>query len=139
MISGEPENEVRNDAAVVLSRSLRARDAQSRFKNADETIMATAKKFEEYYPDDAAWQADYAIWERNMSQMDNLMQQCDSRHKSFQDIRVRDFKGDAPPLQNGITSNAKRLYGAVWIAQRNYSDRRNGILHNFFIESKLPQ
>jgi hypothetical protein len=126
---------------AMLTRTLRARDAQSEFKKADQTIMSVSKHFEEPYPSDADWRADFSIWERAMSLVDNIMREWDPSHKPFLYIPLKHFKGGVLPLpiQSNITCDAKKLYGAAWIAQCNYADRRDAIILNFYIASQLPQ
>jgi hypothetical protein len=124
--------ELRNKAAM-LTRSLRARDAQSIIKEADQVIMSTYKKIlEEAYPDESAWADDYAAWEKAMSRIDNLMSQwTQQHHKPFLDIRLKDFEASAPPPQQ-IKSDANATrYKTVWLAQSSYANRREDLSSYF--------
>ena len=124
--------ELRNKAAL-LTRSLRARDAQSIIKEADQFIMSTYKKIlEEVYPDESAWADDYAAWEKAMSRIDNLMSQwTQQHHKPFLDIRLKDFEASAPPPQQ-IKSDANATrYKTAWLAQSSYANRREDLFSYF--------
>src|SRR5580704_12320482 len=124
--------ELRTKAAM-LTRSLRARDAQSIIKEADQVVMSTSKKLlEEAYPDEAAWADDYAAWEKTMSRIDNLMSQWTQQHHvPFLDIRSKDFEAGAPPPQQ-IKSDANATrYNTARLAQSSYADKREG-LFGFF-------
>ena len=124
--------EIRTKAAM-LTRSLRARDAQSIIKEADQVIMSTYKKLlEEAYPDEASWADDYAAWENAMSRIDNLMSQwTQQHHKPFLDIRLKDFEASAPPPQQ-IKSDANATrYKTAWLAQSSYANMREGLFGYF--------
>jgi hypothetical protein len=117
----------------MLTRSLRARDAQSIIKEADQVIMSTYKKLlEEVYPDEASWADDYAAWEKAMSRIDNLMSQwTQQHHEPFLDIRLKDFEASAPPPQQ-IKSDANATrYKTAWLAQSSYANRREGLFGYF--------
>jgi hypothetical protein len=127
--------ELRTEVAM-LSTSLRARDAESIIKEADQVIMSTYKKLlEEPYPNEAAWADDYAVWEKAVSRIDNLMSRwAQQHHKPFLDIRLKDFEAGAPPppLQSNIKSDANATrYKTVWLAQQSYANRREGIFSFF--------
>jgi hypothetical protein len=126
--------ELRTKAAM-LTRSLRARDAQSIIKEADQVVMSTSKKLlEEAYPDEAAWADDYAAWEKAMIRIDNLMSQwTQQHHKPFLDLRLKDFEAGAPPpRQSNIKSDANvTRYKTAWMAQSSYANRRDGIFGYF--------
>jgi hypothetical protein len=124
--------ELRTKAAM-LTRSLRARDAQSIIKEADQFIMSTYKKLlEEVYPDEASWADDYAVWEKAMSRIDNLMSQwTQQHHKPFLDIRLKEFEDSAPPPQE-IKSDANATrYKTARLAQSSYADMREGLFGYF--------
>jgi hypothetical protein len=124
--------EVRTKAAM-LTRSLRARDAQSTIKEADQVIMSTYKKLlEEAYPDEATWADDYAAWEKTMSRIDNLMSQwTQQHHEPFLDIRLKDFEPGAP-LPQHIKSDVNMIrYKTAWLAQSSYANRREGLFGYF--------
>src|SRR5450755_535211 len=124
--------ELRTKAAM-LTRSLRARDAQSIIKEADQVIMSTYKKLlEEVYSDEASWADDYAVWEKAMSRIDNLMSQwTQQHHKPFLDIRLKDFEDSAPPPQQ-IKSDANATrYTTAWLAQSSYANMREGLFGYF--------
>jgi hypothetical protein len=127
-------DELRTEVAM-LSMSLRARDAESIIKEADQVIVFTAKKLlEGSYPDEAAWADDYAIWEKAMSRIDNLMPRwAQQHHKPFLDIRLKDFEAGAPPpQQSNIKSDTNVMrYKTVWLAQQSYANRREDILQFF--------
>jgi hypothetical protein len=133
--------ELRLEVAM-LTRSLRARDAEAMIKEADQVIMCTAKKIlEEPYPDEDAWVADYAIWETAMKQIDNLMSQWQPYDKLFLDIRPKDLEGaPAPPPQTNIRFVTNIIgYKTAWLAQQRYTNRREGILkYLFFKVGELP-
>jgi hypothetical protein len=119
--------------AAMLTRSLRARDAQSIIKEADQVIMSTYKKLlEEVYPDEASWADDYAVWEKAMSRIDNLMSQwTQQHHKPFLDIRLKEFEDSAPPPQQ-IKSDANATrYKTARLAQSSYTDMREGLFGYF--------
>ena len=63
--------------------------------------MSTYKKLlEEVYPDEASWADDYAVREKAMGRIDNLMSQwTQQHHKPFLDIRSKEFEDSAPPPQ----------------------------------------
>jgi hypothetical protein len=121
--------ELRTKSAM-LTRSLRARDAQSIIKEADQVIMTTYKKLlQEVYPDEASWADDYAVWEKAMSRIDNLMSQwTQQHHKPFLDIRLKEFEDSAPPPQSD--ANATR-YKTAWLAQSSYANMREGLFGYF--------
>jgi hypothetical protein len=124
--------ELRSKAAM-LTRSLRARDAQSIIKEADQVVMSTYKKLlEEVYPDEASWADDYAVWEKAMSRIDNLMSQwTQQHHKPFLDIRLKEFEDSAPPPQQ-IKSDANATrYKTARLAQSSYADMREGLFGYF--------
>jgi hypothetical protein len=124
--------ELRTKAAM-LTRSLRARDAQSIIKEADQVIMTTYKKLlQEVYPDEASWADDYAVWEKAMSRIDNLMSQwTQQHHKPFLDIRLKEFEDSAPPPQQ-IKSDANATrYKTAWLAQSSYANMREGLFGYF--------
>jgi hypothetical protein len=115
----------------MLARSLRARDAQSTIKEADQVVMSTYKKMLEYaYPDEAAWANDYAAWEKAMSRIDNLMSQwTQQHHEPFLDIRLKETS--VPPSQH-IKSDANATrYKTAWLAQSSYASRRDGLFSYF--------
>jgi len=124
--------ELRTKAAM-LTRSLRARDAQAIIKEADQVIMTTYKKLlEEAYPDEASWADDYAVWEKAMSRIDGLMLQwTQQHHKPFLDIRSKEFENAAPPPQQ-IKSDANATrYKTAWLAHSNYANMREGLFGYF--------
>ena len=124
--------ELRTKAAM-LTRSLRARDAQSIIKEADQVVMSTYKKLlEEVYHDEASWADDYAVWEKAMSRIDNLMSQwTQQHHKPFLDIRLKEFEDSAPPPQQiKPDANATR-YKTARLAQSSYADMREGLFGYF--------
>ena len=124
--------EIRTKAAM-LTRSLRARDAQSIIKEADQVIMSTYKKLlEEAYPDEASWADNYAAWEKAMSRIDGLMSQwTQQHHKPFLDIRLKDFETSGPPPQQ-IKSDANATrYKTAWLAQSSYANMREGLFGYF--------
>ena len=124
--------EIRTKAAM-LTRSLRARDAQSIIKEADQIIMSTYKKLlEEAYPDEASWADDYAAWEKAISRIDSLMSQwTQQHHKPFLDIRLKDFEASAPlPQHIKSDANATR-YKTAWLAQSSYANMREGLFGYF--------
>jgi hypothetical protein len=127
---------------AMLTRSLRARDAEAMIKEADQVIMCTAKKIlEEPYPDEDAWVADYEIWKTAMTQIDNLMSQWQPHDKLFLDIRPKDLKGaPAPPPQTNIRFVTNIMgYQTAWLAQQRYTNRREGILKYLFLKAgELP-
>jgi hypothetical protein len=127
---------------AMLTRSLRARDAEAMIKEADQVIMCTAKKIlEEPYPDEAAWVADYAVWETAMRQIDNLMSQWQPHDKPFLDFRPKDLEGaPAPPPQSSIRFVTNIIwYKTAWLAQQRYANRREGILKYLFSKAgELP-
>jgi hypothetical protein len=124
--------EVRTKAAM-LTRSLRARDAQSIIKEADQVVMSTYKKLlEGAYPDEATWADDYAAWEKAMSRIDNLMSQwTQQHHEPFLDIRLKDFEAGAPPPQQIKSDVNARRYKTAWLAQSSYASRREGLFGYF--------
>jgi hypothetical protein len=103
--------------ATMLTRSLRARDAQAIIKEADQVIMTTYKKLlEEIYPDEASWADDYAVWEKAMSRIDGLMLQwTQQHHKPFLDIRSKEFENAAPPphMREGLFGYFAAIIGDV--------------------------
>jgi hypothetical protein len=117
----------------MLTRSLRARDAQSIIKVADQIIMSTYKKLlEEAYPDEASWADDYAAWEKAMSQIDKLMSQwTQQHHKPFLDIRLKDFEASAPPSQQIKSDTNATRYKTAWLAQSSYANMREGLFGYF--------
>jgi hypothetical protein len=133
--------ELRVEVAM-LTRSLRARDAESIIKEADQVIMPTSKRLlQEPYPDETSWAADCAVWERAMMQIDNLMSQWQPHDKPFLDIRLNDLEGaPAPPQQSNIKSDTNiNRYKTVWVTQQRYDNRREVILqYLFFKAGELP-
>jgi hypothetical protein len=124
--------ELRTKSAM-LTRALRARDAQSIIKEADQVIMTTYKKLlQGVYPDEASWADDYAVWEKAMSRIDNLMSQwTQQHHKPFLDIRLKEFEDSAPPPQQ-IKSDANATrYKTAWLAQSSYANMREGLFGYF--------
>jgi hypothetical protein len=125
-----------------LTDSLRARDAESIFKEADHVFMSTSGRLlEEHYPDEAAWAADYAVWETAMRQIENLMSQWQPHDKPFLDIRPKDLEGaPAPPPQSNIRLVTNIIgYETVWVAKQRYATRRESILQYFFFKAgELP-
>jgi hypothetical protein len=129
----------------MLTTAFRARDAESIIRRADQIIMATSTKLlnePESYANEPAWAADFAAWKKSMGLVDNIMQQWDTSHKSFFDIRPQDFeRGTRPPPHSNIKSevNATR-YKTVGIAQQRYADIREGILLRFDLKARdLPE
>lgn len=133
--------ELRLEVAM-LTRSLRARDAESMIKEADQVIMCTAKKIlEEPYPDEAAWAVDYAVWEMAMRQIDDRLSQWQPHDKPFLEIRPKDLEGaPEPPPQSNIRFVTNMIwYKTAWLAQQRYANRREGILkYLFFKAGELP-
>jgi hypothetical protein len=124
--------EVRTKAAM-LTRSLRAGEARSTIKEADQVVMSTYKKLlEEAYPDEATWADDYAAWEKAMSRIDNLMSQwTQQHHEPFLDIRSKELEAGAPPPQH-IKSDVNAIrYKTARLAQSRYADRREGLFGYF--------
>jgi hypothetical protein len=124
--------EVRTKAAM-LTRSLRARDAQSTIKEADQVVMSSYKKLlEDAYPDEAIWADDYAAWEKAMSRIDNLMSQwTQQHHEPFLDIRLKDFEAGAPLPQHIKSDINVTRYKTARLAQSSYADRREGLFGYF--------
>jgi hypothetical protein len=124
--------EVRTKAAM-LTRSLRAGDARSTIKEADQVVMSTYKKLlEEAYPDEATWADDYGAWEKAMSRIDNLMSQwTQQHHEPFLDIRSNELEAGAPPPQH-IKSDVNAIrYKTARLAQSRYADKREGLFGYF--------
>jgi hypothetical protein len=124
--------EVRTKAAM-LTRSLRAGDARSTIKQADQVVMSIHKKLlEEAYSDEAAWADDYAAWEKAMSRIDSLMSQwTQQHHEPFLDIRSNELEAGAPPPQH-IKSDMNAIrYKTARLAQSKYADRREGLFGYF--------
>ena len=124
--------ELRTKSAM-LTRSLRARDAQSIIKEADQVIMTTYKKLlQGVYPDEASWADDYAVWEKAMSRIDNLMSQwTQQHHEPFLDIRSNELEAGAPPPQH-IKSDVNAIrYKTARLAQSRYADKREGLFGYF--------
>jgi hypothetical protein len=119
--------------ATLLTRSLRARDAQSMIREADQVVMSTSKKLlGEAYPDEAAWVDDYAAWEKAMTRIDDLMSQWTHQHHvPFLNTRLKDSEASAPPPpQIKSDANAAR-YKTAWLAQSSYADKREGLFGYF--------
>ena len=119
--------------AEMLTRSLRARDAQSMIKEADQVIMSTYKKvLEDAYSNEDAWANDYAAWKEAMSRIDNLMSQwTQQHHKPFLDIRLEDFEASAPSPQHIKSDANSTRYKTAWLAQSSYANRREGLFGYF--------
>jgi hypothetical protein len=137
------ESTGRGRGVAMLTAALRARDAESKIKEADQVIMSTYKKLlEGPYPDEAAWARDYTTWETAMNRIDSLVPQWAAQpHKPF--IDLEDLKLGAPPapLQCNIKSAANVMrYSTVWHGQRSYSNRREEVLRFFASKSReLPE
>jgi hypothetical protein len=119
--------------ATVLTRSLRARDAQSLIREADQVVMSTHKKLlEGAYPDEASWADDYAVWEKAMSRIDDVMSQwTHQHHEPFLDIRAKELEASAPPPEQ-IKSDANATrYKTTRLAQSNYANKREGVFGYF--------
>jgi hypothetical protein len=74
-------DELRTRVAM-LTRSLRARDAEYIIKEADQVIMSTSKKLlNEPYSDESSWAADYAVWETAIRRIDGIMSEWTPNHR----------------------------------------------------------
>jgi len=128
-------------AIDMLSTALRARDAESKVKEADQIIMSISKRLlNEAYPDESAWAADYAAWEAAIKRIDSIISEWTQRNKPFLDIRLRDFELGAPalPSQSNIKSDANVMhYKTVWLVQRRYANERENIF--IFFTSKTRE
>jgi hypothetical protein len=124
--------ELRTKAAMLI-RSLRARDAQSIIKEADQVVMSTHKKLlEEAYPDEAAWADDYAAWEKAMRRIDDLMSQWTQQHHvPFLAIHSKDIDAGAPPPQQFRSDANATRYKTARLAQSSYADKRDGLFGYF--------
>jgi hypothetical protein len=123
-----------------LSRSLRARDAESRIKEADQIIMSTYKKLlEGPYPNEAAWARDYTTWETAVKRIDGIMSEWAKQpHKPFLNYEDLRLGAPPPPSQSNIKSDINvTRYKIVWLAQGNYANRRDGIF--IFFASKAGE
>lgn len=112
----------------MLTRSMRARDAESIIKEADKVIMPVSKKLleePESYTNEHAWTADYEAWKRAMEQIDSVWPQWQPHDKRFLDIPAKDFERSKLSAPSNI--NITR-YMRVGIAQQSYADMREGIL-----------
>jgi hypothetical protein len=119
--------------ATLLTRSLRARDAQAMVREADQVVMATHEKvLEAAHPDEAAWADDYAVWEKAMRRIDDLMSQwTHQHHEPFLDIRAKELEASAsPPEQIKSDANATR-YKTARLAQSSYANKREGLFGYF--------
>jgi hypothetical protein len=119
--------------ATLLTRSLRARDAQSMIQEADQVVMSTHKRLlEAAYPDEATWADDYAVWEKAMRRIDDLMSQwTHQHHEPFLDIRAKELEAGAPPPEQ-IKSDANATrYKTARLAQSSYADKREGLFGYF--------
>lgn len=121
---------------TMLTRSLRARDALSIIKEADQVVMPASRKLlEESYANEPAWVAD---WERAMTQIDSLWPQWQPHDKRFLDIHAKDFERSALSPPSNIAINVTR-YMTVGIAQQRYADMREGILQFLDLKARdLP-
>jgi hypothetical protein len=131
--------ELRTEVAM-LTASLRARDAEFIVKEADQVIMRTANKLlEGAYPDDAAWAADYAVWELAINRIDGIMSRwAQQPHKPFLNFEDLKLGAPPPPTQSNIKSDINLTrYKIVWLARQSYTDRRDGIF--IFFASKAGE
>jgi hypothetical protein len=119
--------------AEASTQDMRARDAQSMIKEADQVVMSTYKKLlEETYPDEAAWADDYAAWEKAMSRIDDLMSQWTHQHHvPFLNTRSKDSEAGAPLPQHVKSDDNVTRYKTAWLAQSSYADKREGLFGYF--------
>ena len=123
----------------ILRTSLRARDAKSIIKEADQVIMSTSKKLlEEPYPNKSAWAVDYEVWKAAVSRIDSLMSKWTQHHKPFLDLKDLELGAPVPPSQSNINSafNVTR-YKILWLSQQSYADRRKSIFIFFSSKAEL--
>ena len=143
-VSAEPQPIAVSDHENIsrqLSASLRARDAGSAIKHADQIIMRISTKLlEAPYPDESAWAADYTVWETAMKSVDSIMQQWARQpHKLFLDWADLRLGAPVPPPQSSIKSDFNvTKYKMVWLAQQSYANRRDGIFIFFTQAGELP-
>ena len=117
----------------ILSKAIRARDAESIIKEADQQIISIGKKLlEESYPDEAAWADAYTIWEKAMTRIDNVLSSWQKEHYTpFLDIRRKDFEGGTPSPSNIKSDQNIIRYKTVWLAQPRYANIRENIFIYF--------
>jgi hypothetical protein len=119
----------------ILSRSLRARDAEAIINEADQEVISIVRKLlEGSYSNEAAWASDYTRWNKAMTRIDGVISQWQEHHKPFLDIRLKDFEAGAPtpPPQSNIKSDQNVMrYKTVWLAQQSYANTRDNIFIYF--------
>jgi len=115
----------------LLSRALRARDAEAMLKEADQKVIDLGDKLlDARHQDDSAWAIDFQEWKRYLTQIDHLMASWDKSYRPSLDIRQHDYEAGAPTAPKHIVdkqdANSTR-YKTVWIAQSTYKERRDNL------------
>jgi hypothetical protein len=123
----------------ILKMAIRARDAESKLKEADQIIMCTYKKLlEGPYPDEAAWARDYAVWETAVKRIDGIMSEWAPNYEPIFSGAGLAERAPLPPAQSNIKSDANATrWEMFWLTQGKYSNRRDNIF--IFFTSKTGE
>jgi len=122
----------------MLVTSLRARDAEAIFKDADGKVLHFGAKLldsnNDDYIDDRSWLEGYTAWKAYLGRIDELVSQWEEGFKPFLGISASELESGAlpPPARIVASSDANSVrFKTVWLAQTSYTNRRDGILRYF--------
>jgi hypothetical protein len=124
------------DSSLIITRSLRARDAESMISKSDAIIMELAPSLiradSERFDGPGSWSLNFNTWNDAVHQIDSVVCQWQQHFKPFLDLRTKDYESCHRNAPDNIMSNETATkYKTLCLVHSRYLSERSPIFTYF--------